>query len=84
MDYTQSFSKDEKIQTLMSLSPLTFLILYKFFDQMILNRLDRHIFFYMKYGVDWESDDQTKLEWILQTALIFVPLYWGALGLLIF
>ena len=65
MDYTQSFSKDEKIQTLMSLSPLTFLILYKFFDQMILNRLDRHIFFYMKYGVELESDDQIKLEWIL-------------------
>jgi hypothetical protein len=84
MDYNENLSYNEKIQILMSLSPLTFLILYKLFDQIVLNRLGRHIYFYVKLGVDWESDDQTKLEWILQTILVFIPLYLAGLGLLIF
>lgn len=84
MKYEMLLSQNEKIQILISLSPILFLILYKQFDKIILRKLNRNIYFSTKYLNDKESLDQTPLESLFQVTLVFIPLICAAIGLLIF
>jgi hypothetical protein len=84
MKYEMLLSQNEKIQILISLSPILFLILYKQFDKIILRKLNRNIYFSTKYLNDKESLGQTSLESLFQFTLVFIPLICAAIGLLIF
>jgi len=82
--FNSSLDVTEKINSLISLSPITFLIFYKQFDQIILKRYNRHIYFSMKYSISKESKEATWLEWFFQMLLLFIPFLWIGIGILIF
>ena len=84
MKYEMLLSQNVKIQILLSLSLILFLILYKQFDKIILRKLNRYMYFSTKYLNDKESLDQTSLESLFQVTLVFIPLIFAAIGLLIF
>jgi hypothetical protein len=82
-------TRGDKINSLLGLAPLTFCILYKVFDKIILTTKGRHIYFYTKLNsflfVDPESNDATYTEFIIQMFLCFFPIIiWIIVGNLIF
>ncbi|AKQ45871.1 hypothetical protein TH63_09810 [Rufibacter radiotolerans] len=83
-NYSPNLPQIEKSHMPLYISPLVFLILYKLFDNIIQKRLERHMYFRMKYMSNKESEEQTWFEWLLQMVLGFVPLICGAIWLLIF
>lgn len=74
----------EKANSLMSLSPLTFLLLYKKINQRSIKKYNRPIYFTTKYGQDRETEESTWSESILQFLLVFIPFLWSLLGSWIF
>ena len=84
ISYESTLSQNEKIQIIMSLSPITFLIMYKKFDRIIYKKLNHNIYFNTKFSHDKESLEQTALESTFQIILVFIPLIWATIGLLIF
>ena len=83
-NYSQNISPIEKSHIPLYISPLVFLILYKIFDMIVQRRLNRHMYFWMKYMRNKESLEQTRFEWLLQMVLVFVPMICGAIWLLFF
>jgi hypothetical protein len=87
-EYNIRLDQGDKINFLISFSPLTFLILYKSFDNIILKKLNRHIHFYagliLSTYWDEESKDVTDLEMFLQSVFLFIPFLWVGIGFLIF
>ena len=77
-------SETEKINSLVSLSPITFLIIYKKFDKISLENYNRHIFFPTKYPPSRELVEATWSERLVQMFLFFIPFLWIGVGLLIF
>lgn len=67
----------ENHNSFVSLSPLFFVLLYKYYDNIILHKYGRHIYFYVSYNhalySDDESDESTSLELWLQLSLILFP-----------
>ena len=85
--FNSSLTETEKINSLISLSPITFLILYRQFDKISIEKHNRHIYFTMRYGNYWsdqESAEATWSEWYLQMSLFFIPLFWAGIGILMF
>ena len=62
------------------LNPLSNLLLYKLFDNIILKKYKRHIYFYRKYSTDIESIESTWLEFLFQMILFSSPLLLAWLG----
>lgn len=70
----------EQSNSLMSLSPLTFLLLYKKMNQRSMKKFNRPIYFITKYGQDRETEQSTWSEWLPQSLFAFIPFAWGLLG----
>lgn len=83
-NYSENLPPIEKSHTPFYIGPLVFMILYKVFDKIVQRRLDRHMYFWMKFMRNKESVEQTFYEWLLQMILGFVPLICGAIWLLFF
>ena len=68
--------------TFFSLSPLFFLLLYKYYDRLILRKYERHIYFFVQFNhsiySDDESDDSTSLELWLKLSLTIFPFLMSA------
>jgi hypothetical protein len=79
-----SLSVTEKVNSLIALSPITFLILYKIFDKLSIEEYGRHIYFSTKYSKDKESLESTWSEWFFQMLLLLNPFLWLGIGILIF
>lgn len=77
-------TETEKGNSLISLSPITFLLLYKKFDERSIKKYNRHIYFITKYGQDKETEQSKLSEWLLQFSLAFLPFLWGMVGSFIF
>ena len=75
-------SENEKINCLASLSPITFLIIYKRFDKICLEDYNRHIHFPTKYPPSRELVEATWSERLVQMFLFFIPFLWIGVGLL--
>jgi hypothetical protein len=67
----------ENHNSFMSLSPLFFILLYKYYDNIILRKYGRHIYFFIRYNhalySDDESDESTSLKLWLQLSLTIFP-----------
>jgi hypothetical protein len=77
----------EKRNSFASLCPITFLILYRQFDNYIIRKLKRHIYFRTQYStlfVDEESKEATSIEYLFQMLLFIIPLLWMVVGNFIF
>lgn len=74
----------EKSNSLMSLSPLTFLLLYKEINQRSMRKYNRPIYFITKFGQDKETRQSNWSEFIPQLFLAFIPFVYGILGSWIF
>lgn len=77
----------DKINSFASLCPITFLILYKQFDNYIIRKFKRHIYFRTQYStlfVNEESKEATTIEYIFQMLLFIIPLLWLVVGYVIF
>lgn len=79
-----SLTEIEKVNSLIGLAPITFLILYKQFDKLSLEEYKRNIYFSRRYVSDEESRNQTWSEMIFQWVLVATPFLWIGIGLLIF
>lgn len=79
-----SLTETEKINSLIGMAPITFLILYKQFDKLSLQEYGRHIYFYKSFSTDEESKNSTRSEWFFQMILFATPFLWIGIGLLIF
>jgi hypothetical protein len=81
---------DERKFSFMSLSLIIFLILYKFFDRIIIKKHNRHFHFVglNKVVIDLHYDvnerENTKLENFFQFILFAIPLFFTAFGYIIF
>ncbi len=69
-----------------SLSPITFLLLYKLFDYIIKLKFNRHIYFFVNFisYKDGESENRTWLDHLFQMILFIIPGFWFYIGYLIF
>ena len=68
----------QKLSFFITLSPLIFLLLYKYFDNRILKKFNRNIYFYNKYNVLWkdeESDYTTSTDNWFQFVISLAPLF---------
>ncbi len=67
----------ENHNSFMSLSPLFFILLYKYYDNIIWRKYGRHIYFFVRNNHDLysddESDESTSLELWLQLSLTIFP-----------
>ncbi len=79
-----SLTITEKINSFIGLAPITFLILYKQFDNLSLKEYKRNIYFSRRYVSDEESKNQTGSENFFQWILFAIPIFWIAIGWLIF
>lgn len=69
--------ENPKISVSISLYPVTFLILHKYFDNRILKKYNRHLIFSKQYNVLWkddESDNATSTDNWFQFLICFIPL----------
>lgn len=83
--FNSTLTETQKINCLVSLSPITFLILYKEFDNISLSKYGRNIYFTMKYGSyisDRETSIATCFEYFLQMILCSIPFFWIGIGIL--
>jgi hypothetical protein len=73
----------ENHNSFMSLSPLFFVLLYKYYDNIILRKYGRHIYFFVRNNhvlySDDESDESTSLELWLKLSLSIFPFLLSAL-----
>lgn len=74
----------EKAHTLISLSPLTFLLLYKKINERSMKKYNRPLYLVSKYGQDRETKESTWIEGLFQFLLVFIPFFWGVIGSWIF
>ncbi|MDR0227491.1 MAG: hypothetical protein LBI72_00245 [Flavobacteriaceae bacterium] len=84
MLFNEPLTPIEKSNSLMSLSPLTFLLLYKKVNQRSMRKYNRPIYFTTKYGQDKETRQSNWSEMLLQFLFAFIPFVYGTLGLWIF
>jgi hypothetical protein len=64
-----------------SLIPISILILFKWADNYILKKFNRHFYFSKKYSFDLESKNATWLEFFIQMFIAFGPLFfWFFIG----
>ena len=67
----------ENHNSFISLSPLFFLLLYKYYDKIILNKYERNLYFFVQFNhsiySDDESDDSTSLELWFKLSLLIIP-----------
>jgi uncharacterized membrane protein len=80
---------DERKFSFMSLSLILFLILYKFFDRIVIKKCNRHFHFVGLYKVkslhyDVNERENTRLENFFQFILFAIPFFFMALGYVIF
>lgn len=85
--FDSTLTETQKINCLVSLSPITFLILYKELDNISLSKYGRNIYFTMKFG-NYISDEETAVatwfEYFLQMVLLLLPMFWIGIGMLMF
>lgn len=74
----------EKTHTLISFSPLTFLLLYKKINERSIKKYNRPLYLVSKYGQDRETKESTWMEGLFQFLLVFIPFFWGIIGSWIF
>lgn len=72
----------ENHNSFISFSPLFFLLLYKYYDRIILSKYGRHIYFFVRFNhslySDDESDKTTSLELWLGISLTIFPFLMSA------
>lgn len=85
LEYSDDFSKtnDGKQSFFYFGIPLLFLLLYKGFDAIIINKYQRHIYFRTRGGSDEESNKSTWLEFSFQIILCLTPLISFGIGKII-
>jgi hypothetical protein len=74
--YDSMITKVDKQMSIASLYSIIFLVLYKIYNNLVLNKNGRNIYFYIKYNSVWgdgESDEATGFENLLQFSLLFIP-----------
>ncbi len=49
--------ENQKISVVITFYPIIFLLLYKYFDNRILKKYNRHLIFTVKYNVVWKDDE---------------------------
>ncbi len=70
-------NNNQKSSSFMTFCPILFLILYKFFDNIILKKYNRHIYFYRRYNIickDVESDYAKSIDRWFQFLVIIIPM----------
>nr|WP_315158916.1 hypothetical protein [uncultured Flavobacterium sp.] len=73
--------KSEENYICESLIPISILILFKWADNYILKKFNRHFYFSKKYSLDLESKNATWLEFLIQMFIAFGPLFfWFFIG----
>jgi hypothetical protein len=66
------------------LAPMTNLLMYKCADNYILKKFNRNFYFSKKHSDDFESKNASWIEFLMQMAIAFFPLFfWSYLGSLI-
>ena len=74
--YHSEMARNEKDMVFGASSLLLFLVFYKWCENYILKKYDRHLYFYVKYNTVWkdeESDHSTGIEFIMQFSLLLIP-----------
>lgn len=83
LSYNEKIIWNEHTVHFYSFQLLIFLVLYKYYDNYIIKKHNRHIYFFTKYNrvlwTDEESDLITSTEFWLQYSLLLVPLIGSAL-----
>jgi hypothetical protein len=83
-------TENEKRFSLTSLSLVTFLILYKIFDRIIMRKYDRHmhlVYFggpFNRFDYDVNERENTRQENLFQFILFIIPIFWTTLGYIVF
>ena len=77
-------SKKDIANSLVALSPICYLIVYKIFDKQIMSKYNRHIYFYKKYSTDQESVESTWQEFLYQFFLFLIPFFLIGIGKMIY
>ncbi|WP_428231463.1 hypothetical protein [Flavobacterium sp.] len=75
--YNNGMLQNRKETSFLSLYFLIFLIMYKYFDNYILKKNGRNLYFKIKYNTVWndeESDKTTSIEEWFQISLTILPL----------
>lgn len=77
---------DKEIYFVCCFTPITFLILYKFFDYIITRKFNRNIYFFANFigYKDGESENSNWLDKSFQMILFIIPAFWYYIGTLIF
>lgn len=77
-------STTDKVLSFTLLAPVTFMILYKFFDTLILRTYKRHLYFTNRYASNDEAQESKILDNLFQITLCAIPFIWVIVGSVIF
>jgi hypothetical protein len=78
------YNNNDKINSIIVISPITFLIVYKKFNKIIQQKYNRNIYFhlifmYLPGESEFKGDEYKKatpLEYWFQIVLAFIPVFW--------